>query len=71
MRVELWTRSVPPTYPYEQLVRETGWKDVKRITLDGTPLGTGVGVEDAKTGNGFLAFDGKDGAYTIYYWRIA
>lgn len=69
MRVELWTRSVCPEYQYEYLIKETGWKDPKRITLDGTPLGTGVGVEDTSTGNGFLVFDSKDGEYIVYYWR--
>ena len=71
MSVRLWTRSVCPDYPYEQLVKETGWKDPKRITFDGTPLGTGVGVEDTRTGDGFLAFDSRDGTYIVYYWRIA
>ena len=71
MRVEMWTRSVCPDYQYEHLIQETGWKDIKDIALDGTPLGTGVGVEEIGTGNGFLAFDSKDGTYIIYYWRIA
>ena len=71
MSVRLWTRSVRPDYPYEQLVQEMGWKDTKDITLGGTSLGTGVGIEDTSTGDGFLVFDGKDETYTVYYWRNA
>ena len=71
MRVEMWTRSVRPDYQYEYLIQETGWKDARSVALDGTPLGRGIGVEDRSTGDGFLVFDGKDGTYTVYYWRHA
>lgn len=65
----MWTVSVPPSYPYDKLVEDAGYASPKGIVKSGTLLGTGVGVEDSKTGDGFLAFDGGDGAYTVYYWR--
>ena len=67
----MWTVTVPPSYPYGKLVEDAGYANPKGIVKNDTMLGTGVGVEDADTGDGFLVFDGKDGTYIVYYWRNA
>lgn len=74
MKIQVWTRSVPADYPYEQLIAEAGLVDSKGIVKNGTPLGTGVGVFDAKKNAGLIAFNAskrKDGEYIVYYWREA
>ena len=74
MSVRIWTESVPSDYPYDRLVSDAGFINPKGIVKNSTPLGTGVGVDDAATSSGLLAFRSSnkvDGEYIIYYWRKA
>ena len=66
--MRLWTRTVPAEFEFERLKKEAGYSRPEEIVKKGTPLGTGVGVKDKSTGDGFLAFKLTDRDYIVYYW---
>ena len=66
--MRLWTRTIPADYAFESLTKEAGYSSPEEIVKNGTPLGTGVGVEDKITGDGFLAFKLTEKDYIVYYW---
>lgn len=72
MRIKLWTRRVPASYSYDKLIADAGFQNPKGIVKSNTPLGDGVGVRDAASNAGMLAFratPNEKGEYIIYYWR--
>lgn len=74
MRIKMWTKKVPASYPYDKLVADTGFQNPKGIVKKNTPLGTGVGVKDTASNAGMLAFcstANEKGEYIVYYWREA
>ena len=66
--MRLWTRIVPAEFEFERLAREAEYSSPEKIVKNGTALGTGVGVEDKCTGDGFLVFKLTERDYIVYYW---